>query len=117
MKRRKYNSLFNSYYGSSHTLREILVVVIIGGILLTTFGSAILRYNSTAYDNAYNGLISFSETHDLTPGSCQTVDTNNNQYISCTATNAKGEILTLECSVGWMGNHGCHPKTNMYYPY
>ncbi len=115
MNRNYKNKFFNHHPGSNISFTEILVVVIIAGILISIGIPAFLNYNTTAYQNAMESLNAFSEEYNLKPGSCQRIDTNNNHYITCTAQNDQGQILTLECSTGWMGNSGCFPKAMIPY--
>ena len=81
----------------------LIVIAAIGAVggFIYLFGSEALK----AHDRAYNNLVQFSRANNLTAGTCNQWDTDNDGRNSCTATDKQGRFIQLECASNWLGEN------------
>ncbi len=103
----KLNPIIARFTPSYRTVEAIkgglAIVAAIGAVggFIYLFGTEALK----AHDRAYNNLVQFSRANNLTAGTCNQWDTDNNGSISCTATDKQGRFIQLECGSNWFSEN------------
>jgi hypothetical protein len=103
----KLNPIIDRFTPSYRTVEAVKYSLVILGIagavggFIYLFGTEALK----AHDRAYNNLVQFSRANNLTAGTCNQWDTDNDGKISCTATDKQERFIQLECASNWFGEN------------
>lgn len=93
------------------TLIQLMASLVIIGVVLAIIGAAFSSSSlwitvSGGNDRAKAQLDSYTQQAGLIPISCVGQDSDNNGYVSCSAKDKSGNLISIECAYGFFAS-GC----------